>query len=173
MMSSTSFTNHLLLFPSIQFNTPPKPLAIHGPRVHWYRPVTLPRLLALRDRYPQHRDRSKPQYRLVVGNTEIGVEVRLKGAHYPVLIAPTHVPELHVLEMTDRGLLVGAAVTLTDLWTKLQKLISSLPGEGGVFVIGMTLNEHCIHRLPYSAKLKNSHIRTHVCACSVSICPLH
>ena len=116
------------LSPSLQLSTSPRPLAIHGPRVQWYCPVTLPQLLALRDQFPQHRDRSKPQYRLVVGNTEIGVEVRLKGAHYPVLIAPTRVPELHVLEMTNEGLLVGAAVVLTDLQTKLQELISSLPG---------------------------------------------
>ena len=90
--------------------------------------MTLPQLLELRNRFPHHHDRSKPQYRLVVGNTEVGVEVGLKGAHYPVLIAPSLIPELRVIEVTNAGLLVGAAVTLTDLRTKLAELTSTLPG---------------------------------------------
>ena len=65
----------------------------------------------------------------MVGNTEVGVEVALKGCHYPVLIAPSLVPELCVLEVTDDGLLVGAATTLNDLRVKLTELISSLPGK--------------------------------------------
>ena len=63
-----------------------------------------------------------------MGNTEVGVEVALKGCHYPVLIAPSLVPELCVLEVTDDGLLVGAAVTLSDLKVKLAELVNSLPG---------------------------------------------
>lgn len=96
--------------------------------MHWYRPVTLSQLLKLRDKFPHHHNRNKPQHRIVVGNTEIGVEVGLKGAHYSVLIAPSLVPELRVMEVTNDGLLVGAAVTLTDLKTKLTGLTSSLPG---------------------------------------------
>ena len=97
--------------------------------MHWYRPVTLSQLLKLRDKFPHHHNRNKPQHRIVVGNTEIGVEVGLKGAHYSVLIAPSIVPELRVMEVTNDGLLVGAAVTLTDLKTKLTAVISSLPGH--------------------------------------------
>ena len=113
-----------------------KPLAIQGPRVQWYRPVTLSQLLELRNRFLHHRDRNKPQHRLVMGNTEIGVEVALKGCHYPVLIAPSLVPELCVLEVTDDGLLVGAAVTLNDLKGKLAELVNSLPGVYTCIIIG-------------------------------------
>ena len=56
-----------------------------------------------------------------------GVETRLKGQFYPVMIAPDLVPELHLLELTDEGLLVGAAVTLASLDARLQQLTASLP----------------------------------------------
>ena len=56
-----------------------------------------------------------------------GVETRLKGQFYPVMIAPDLVPELHLLELTDEGLLVGAAVTLTTLGSRLEQLTASLP----------------------------------------------
>ena len=43
------------------------------------------------------------------------------------MIAPDLVPELHCLELMDEGLLVGAAVTLTSLDSRLQQLTASLP----------------------------------------------
>ena len=70
----------------------------------------------------------------MVGNTEVGVEVALKGCHYPVLIAPSLIPELCVLEVTDDGLLVGAAVTLSDLRVKLTQLVFSLPSTCSLYV---------------------------------------
>ncbi len=32
---------------------------------------------------------------VVVGNTEVGIEMKFKGMAYPVIIAPTHVPEMN------------------------------------------------------------------------------
>ena len=58
-----------------------------------------------------------------------GVEVKFKGAFYSVLISPTHVPELNQLELTEDGLIVGAAVTLSKLTTKLKELLASLPNS--------------------------------------------
>lgn len=55
-----------------QVKGPPKPLAVQGPRVQWFKPATLQQLLALRDRYPHTNDRGKQQNRILVGNTEIG-----------------------------------------------------------------------------------------------------
>ena len=43
------------------------------------------------------------------------------------MIAPDLVPELHLLELTEEGLLVGAAVTLASLDSCLQQLTASLP----------------------------------------------
>jgi len=116
------------IFPAaLKLRGPPKPLAIQGPRVRWFRPTSLQQLLDLRDSFPHYSERNKPQYRMVVGNTEIGVEVKFKDSFYEVLICPSHVPELAVMEVVDEGLLVGAAVSLTQLSTKLQELIDTLP----------------------------------------------
>ena len=51
---------------------PSFPLTVVSERVKWFQPVTLDQLLSLRNQYPQHESRDMPQYRLVVGNTEIG-----------------------------------------------------------------------------------------------------
>lgn len=54
--------------------------------------------------------------------------MKFRGALYEVLIYPSHVPELHVLELQEEGLLVGAAVSLTRLAAKLKDLQQTLPG---------------------------------------------
>ncbi len=40
-----------------------------------------------------------PDARLVVGNTEVGIEMKFKDARYPVLIGVTHIPELNNMEV--------------------------------------------------------------------------
>jgi xanthine dehydrogenase/oxidase len=37
--------------------------------------------------------------KLVVGNTEVGIELKFKHAGYPVLVGTTHVPELNTIEV--------------------------------------------------------------------------
>ena len=39
--------------------------------------------------------KAHPEAKLVVGNTEVGIEMKFKDARYPVLIGATHVPELN------------------------------------------------------------------------------
>lgn len=59
----------------------------------------------------------------------LGVEVKFKNAFYEVLIFPCYVPELNSLEVTERGVLVGGAVTLTELHSKLKELVQQFPGK--------------------------------------------
>ena len=64
------------IFPAaLKLDGPPLPLAIKGPRVSWYRPSTLDQLLELRSRFPHEEKRDKPQNKMVIGNTEIGMTV--------------------------------------------------------------------------------------------------
>ncbi len=56
--------------------------------------------------------------------------MKFKNAFYEVLIYPNQVPELSVMEVTEEGLVVGAAVTLNQLTTKLRELHNTLPGRG-------------------------------------------
>ena len=56
------------------------------------RPLTLAGVLKLKAEYPDAR--------LVVGNTEVGIEMKFKDARYPVLIGVTHVPELNHMQVS-------------------------------------------------------------------------
>lgn len=52
--------------------------------MNWYRPNSLNELLRLKEKY-------KGQAKIVVGNTELGVEMRAKRSLYPVMIQPNKV----------------------------------------------------------------------------------
>ena len=54
--------------------------------------------------------------------------MKLKNAFYEVLISPTQVPEMNRIEVTEEGLLVGGAVTLTKLGKIMKELVKSMPG---------------------------------------------
>ena len=55
------------------------------------RPTSLEGLLAIKADHPGAK--------LVVGNTEVGIEMKFKHAQYPHLVGTTHVPELNRIEV--------------------------------------------------------------------------
>ena len=87
----------------------------------WWRPASLEQLLHIKSEHHHAR--------IVVGNTELGIEIRLKHIHHSELVSPALVPELHELKTADAddSLIIGAAVSLTDLQTRLQELKKSMP----------------------------------------------
>lgn len=87
--------------------------------VTWYRPTSLKELLQLKHKYPEGK--------IIVGNTEVGVEVKFKNLHYPVFIHPTRVPELTEINVTEKGVRVGASVTLQEMQEFLKGVINSRP----------------------------------------------
>ncbi|XP_069743877.1 xanthine dehydrogenase/oxidase isoform X2 [Narcine bancroftii] len=99
---------------------PQSTLVFKGERVTWIQPQTLNELLALKAQHPDAK--------LVVGNTEVGIEMKFKNMLYPVILAPAHIPELTVTQSTDRGILFGAACTLTHIGNVLKKAVDELPG---------------------------------------------
>ena len=54
--------------------------------VTWFRPTSLDHLLELKKQHPEAK--------IVVGNTELGVEVKFKHCTYPVYINPSCVPQM-------------------------------------------------------------------------------
>ena len=80
---------------------------------------------------------------LVVGNTELGVEVKFKHCDYPVYIHPGEVSEMTQVQarkqrgqdtisdfqvsLAEGGVKVGAAVTLTALEEQCDALIATVP----------------------------------------------
>lgn len=91
-------------------------LLFRNGRTEWHRPTTLRQLVQLKGRHPEAR--------LVVGNTEVGVEVKFKHVHCPVLICANRVPELNEVRRTERGLRVGASVSLSSLQEHLRVAVA-------------------------------------------------
>lgn len=99
------------IFPPALMRYQRQSLEFTDKEVSWFQPVTMPQLLTLKKTYPQAR--------LVVGNTEVGIETKFKYFEYPVLVNPAHIPELQVLSFDETGehagLTVGAAVSVNAL----------------------------------------------------------
>ncbi|XP_077175024.1 aldehyde oxidase 3-like [Paroedura picta] len=96
-------------------------LVFNGERTTWISPVTLRELLDLKAKFPKAP--------LVVGNTNIGIDVKKLGVWYPVILHPARVPELHVVHRVQNGIVIGAATHLAQLRDILLNIIPELPAE--------------------------------------------
>lgn len=117
------------IFPPLLTHYKAPALRLSNGDVTWYQPLTLPELLRLKAEHPAAR--------LVVGNTEVGIEVKFKGMQYAHLINPVHVAELQVLREGSspvpgqgEGLLVGAAVAVNTLCAFITALEKRAPAGG-------------------------------------------
>ncbi|KAE9585980.1 putative xanthine dehydrogenase [Lupinus albus] len=116
-IDGTNYTEKELIFPPELLLRTPNSLNLSGlGRLMWFRPLALQHVLDLKAKYPSAK--------LVVGNTEVGIEMRLKKMQYRVLISVMHVPELNALDVKDDGLEIGAAVRLSDLLNIFRKVVS-------------------------------------------------
>lgn len=108
------------------------PLRIQGENCIWYRPLTLQGLLEIKAKHPEAK--------IVMGSSELTIEARFKNSKFPVLVAPTHIPELSELKLYpfsegetpftsdgSAGIQIGASVTLTNLQHFLQAEINKRP----------------------------------------------
>uniref|UniRef100_A0A673NEB9 Xanthine dehydrogenase/oxidase n=1 Tax=Sinocyclocheilus rhinocerous TaxID=307959 RepID=A0A673NEB9_9TELE len=100
---------------------PQRELRFAGERVLWIQPCSLEELLELKATYPNAK--------LVVGNTEVGIEMKFKNLLYPVILAPAYIPELNIIQNTQDGIQVGASVTLTVLGDVLRAAVKKLPAH--------------------------------------------
>ncbi|XP_055681417.1 xanthine dehydrogenase [Lutzomyia longipalpis] len=101
-------------------------LIFSGERISWYRPTTLHELLDIKKKFPNAK--------IVVGNTEVGVEVKFRNCNFPILVSTTEVSELNKISETSEGLKVGASVALSQMEQKLRELIEKHPeGETRIF----------------------------------------
>lgn len=114
-------TQEVIFPPELTVLTKSKSRAVvfRGPRCSWFQPQTLDQLLDLKWNHPEAK--------IVVGNTEVGIEVKFKNLVYPVLLSPTLVPELNSIQTTASGVEVGAAVTLDHMGAVLREAVMSLP----------------------------------------------
>ncbi|XP_059872327.1 aldehyde oxidase isoform X2 [Delphinus delphis] len=92
-----------------------------GDRMTWISPVTLKELLEAKVKYPQAP--------VVMGNTSVGPDMKFKGIFHPVIISPDRIEELSVVNYTDNGLTLGAALSLAQVKDVLANGILKLPEE--------------------------------------------
>jgi len=97
-------------------------VALSGSKAVWHRPATLSALLQLKAAHPDMK--------IIVGNSEVAIERLFRNAQYPVLVTPSHVPELNLIQMSDRpdgrrGLEIGSAATLTVTMEALKEAMAT------------------------------------------------
>ena len=61
--------------------------------------------------------------------------MKFKNMKYPVLINPSHVPELSHVETTAAGIRFGGAVTLTRVDEELKDALEKYPGDQSTFFV--------------------------------------
>ncbi|XP_059609594.1 xanthine dehydrogenase-like [Phlebotomus argentipes] len=94
-------------------------LVFRGERVTWFRPTSIDELLNLKKKFPDSK--------IVVGNTEVGVEVKFRNCLFPVLVSTAQIPELNRISETENALKIGASVPLAEMEEKLRQLIEDRP----------------------------------------------
>uniref|UniRef100_A0A3B4ZKP0 Aldehyde oxidase 1 n=1 Tax=Stegastes partitus TaxID=144197 RepID=A0A3B4ZKP0_9TELE len=99
----------------------PETLTFHGERVSWVSPTSLEELVQLKSKQP-----AAP---LVMGNTNIGPDMKFKGVLHPLIISPSRVKELFEVSETPQGVWVGAGCSLSELRSLLEKLVPRFPEE--------------------------------------------
>ncbi|KAI6654571.1 Xanthine dehydrogenase/oxidase [Oopsacas minuta] len=112
-------TQDLIFPPELMLISSEKMLVFVGERVTWYRPANLTEVLQLKQK---HTD-----VKLVVGSTEVSVELRFKDAHYPIVMCPSEIPEMNRITILENGMLVGAAVPLSEVFDKCQECVDTRP----------------------------------------------
>lgn len=89
-----------------------RPLHFKSKSMKWFKPGNLTELLSLKERYPDAK--------MVVGNTELGVEMKFKNCRYPVMIQPSQVnktQETTILLMQIQDNLYGLGDSLRLIYT--------------------------------------------------------
>ncbi|XP_072235326.1 xanthine dehydrogenase/oxidase-like [Leuresthes tenuis] len=94
-------------------------LCFRGDRATWLQPARLEEFLHLKWKHPAAR--------VVVGNTEVGIEVKFKNMVYPVILAPAFIPELNAVTHAEDGIEFGAACTLSHMGAVLRQAVETLP----------------------------------------------
>ena len=104
-------------FPTELINYTPRNIEIVSGKYIWFQPTDMIQLLQYKEKHPTAR--------FVVGNTEVGIEVKFKKFEYHYLINPVRVAELKMYEVEASGIRVGAATTINNFRHKITSLSQS------------------------------------------------
>ncbi|KAF7324796.1 Xanthine dehydrogenase/oxidase [Mycena kentingensis (nom. inval.)] len=97
------------------------PLAFGSPSRKWLRPTTLDQLIAIKAQYPDAK--------LVGGSSELQIEVKTKGASFPVSVYVSDIAELRGIWPPTAGrhtFEFGANLSLAELETQCKSFLATL-----------------------------------------------
>ncbi|KAG7232298.1 hypothetical protein INR49_009056, partial [Caranx melampygus] len=95
-------------------------LCFRGNRAAWFQPSSLGEFLHLKWKHPEAGlSWETPKW--------VSIEVKFKNMAYPVILAPSFIPELNAVTHTEHGIMFGAACTLTHMGAVLKKAVETLP----------------------------------------------
>ncbi len=86
--------------------------------VKWFRPNSLDQLIKFKEEFPDAK--------IITGNTEVGVEMKLKNMDYKIFISPVLIQELNEIKI-ENGVQIGASVDLSSIERVLKNQIETLP----------------------------------------------
>eukprot|EP00758_Cryptobia_borreli_P016024 Tbor_TRINITY_DN6073_c0_g1::TRINITY_DN6073_c0_g1_i3::g.11470::m.11470/K00106/XDH; xanthine dehydrogenase/oxidase len=89
---------------------------LHG-GVTWFRPSSLTEMCEIMLEFPDTR--------ITVGNTDIGVETKIQGRHYPTIMSSAAVPEMTQMTISDdrRSVSIGAGCSISYITERLLKIL--------------------------------------------------
>nr|AOE43258.1 xanthine dehydrogenase [Cavenderia deminutiva] len=108
-----------LIFPPFLMDYQIPSLKFQGSRTVWHTPTSFDEILQIK--------RNNPTCKIVVGNTEVGIETKFRNVVYPVLVCPTKVPEMNGIVEHAEHIEIGASVTLTHIKQHLEKVCAREP----------------------------------------------
>lgn len=109
------------IFPPFLHRYAIEPLAINGVTspLAWYRPTTLHDLLDLKAVLGVNG-------KIVGGNTELGIDTKFRGVKLQSILYVQNVTEMRHLSLRDNEIVVGGAVTLSELRKLCKEEVATL-----------------------------------------------
>ncbi len=94
----------------------------------WLRPGSVDSLIACLKTHPDAKIRA--------GNSETGIEKKFKGVAFPVSIyVSDHLAQLATIEVSEAGMRIGSALSLTDVIAGCKKALLEIEGKGARFIL--------------------------------------
>ncbi|KAF9581515.1 hypothetical protein BGW38_001442, partial [Lunasporangiospora selenospora] len=110
-----------IIFPPRLMKRIPQPLAFQSEKTQYYRPTDLQQVLQIKALYPKAK--------LIGGNTNVGLEVRFNNKYYSHLVDLSAIEELKTVQISDKGITIGANVTIFNFQKALEEALKGVSDE--------------------------------------------
>jgi xanthine dehydrogenase/oxidase len=115
--------NSELIFPPALKRHRPRSIVIVGKRCIFFQPASVTDMLQIKKHCADHN----LPHRIVVGNTEIGIETTIGKRHYPILISTHAAARDETFTVRDNGFEFGTSKTLTELRKFCKQVVTERP----------------------------------------------